>query len=193
LDRLLSDIHACRICEKYLPLGPNPVITVSSDTKILIIGQAPGIKVHKSGIPWNDQSGKNLRKWLDVSDEMFYNSGIFGVMPMGMCYPGKGVRGDLPPRPECAPQWHDKVIRHIHDLQLTLLIGIYAQKYYLQQRGFSTLSENVRNFRDFLPDFFPLVHPSPRNILWQRQNPWFESDVVPELQLTVHQIIDRYL
>lgn len=193
MDRLLSDIHACRICEKYLPLGPNPVITATSNTKILIIGQAPGTRVHKSGIPWDDQSGKNLRKWLDVSDEMFYESGLFGVMAMGMCYPGKGVRGDLPPRPECAPKWHDKVIRHIHDLQLTLLIGIHAQKYYLRQRGFSTLTENVRNFRDFLPAFFPLVHPSPRNILWQRQNPWFETDVVPELQLAVHEIIDRYL
>ena len=191
MDQLLKDIRSCTLCAEHLPLGPNPVITVSPQTKILIIGQAPGTKVHASGIPWDDLSGRALRRWLGVDSNVFYNSGIFGIMAMGMCYPGKGLRGDLPPRPECAKHWHHQVLEHLPDLQLTLLIGMYAQKFYLGKNAKSTLSETVKNFENYLPKYFPLVHPSPRNIRWQRNNTWFEEDVVPALEVVVGEIMQQ--
>ena len=179
---LLSDIKACEICKSHLPLGPNPVVSVNKTSKILIIGQAPGTKVHASGIPWDDASGKNLRKWLGVSNADFYNPDIFGIVPMGFCYPGKGKSGDLPPRPECAPQWHTQILERLEQVDLVLLIGLYAQNYYLGNSKKSTLTETVRNFEEYLPKFLPLVHPSPRNGIWMRKNPWFEKEVVPALQ-----------
>lgn len=193
MQQLLSEIRSCTICSDFLPLGPKPVITVTPQTKILIIGQAPGTKVHASGIPWDDLSGKALRRWLGVDDEVFYNSGIFGVMAMGMCYPGKGTRGDLPPRPECAKHWHHQVLEMLPNLELTLLIGMYAQQFYLGKRAKSTLAETVKNYRDYLPEYFPLVHPSPRNIRWHQNNPWFEEEVVPALEVVTGEIIQKYL
>lgn len=186
---LLSDIKQCRICEDFLELGPNPVVSVSQKSKILVIGQAPGTKVHASGIPWDDASGKNLRKWLGVTNEQFYDPDLFGIVPMGFCYPGKGKSGDLPPRPECAPKWHTALLDRMPEVRLTLLIGQYAQAYYLRDRKKKTLTETVQNFQEYLPDFLPLVHPSPRNGIWMRKNEWFEDEIVPELQAVVREVI----
>lgn len=188
--KLLEDIRSCSICEEFLDLGPNPVVSASPKSKILVIGQAPGTKVHASGIPWDDASGKNLRKWLGVSNEQFYNPDLFGIVPMGFCYPGKGKSGDLPPRPECAPKWHSLLLEQMPQVRLTLLIGQYAQGYYLGDRKKKTLTETVRNFREYLPEFLPLVHPSPRNGIWMRKNEWFEQEIVPELQQVVREVID---
>lgn len=188
-EQLLKEIKACQICKGKLPHAPNPVVSLSKNSRILVIGQAPGTKVHASGIPWDDASGRNLRKWLGVTDEQFYDTELFGIVPMGFCYPGKGKSGDLPPRPECAPEWHTKVFDHLEHIELTLLIGQYAQKYYLGKRTAPTLTETVGNFESYLPDYFCLVHPSPRNGIWMRKNPWFESSVVPELQKIVQKII----
>jgi uracil-DNA glycosylase len=156
--------------------------------RILLIGQTPGRKVHATGIPWADPSGDELRRWLQVSRDEFYNTRIFGQMPMGFCYPGKGRSGDLAPRPECAPAWHKRILEQLPELQLILLIGSYSQKYYLGKSSRETLTENVRHFRDFLPRYFPLVHPSPRNNAWFKNNPWFEREVLPELRDKVQNI-----
>jgi uracil-DNA glycosylase len=148
----------------------------------VIIGQAPGQKVQNSGIPWDDLSGNELRRWLGVTKEQFYDSKLFALIPMGFCYPGKGTSGDLPPRPECAPLWHHQLLDHMKNRQLTILIGQYAQKFYLGPKFSPTLTENVMNYKDYLPEYLPLVHPSPRNKIWQKKNPWFEDEVVPELR-----------
>lgn len=189
-QNLITDIKKCRICDQFLELGPNPVVSASTKSKILIVGQAPGTKVHASGVPWDDASGKNLRKWLGVSTEQFYDSSIFGIVPMGFCYPGKGKSGDLPPRPECAPKWHTALLDQMPEIRLTLLIGQYAQAYYLGNRKKKTLTETVRSFQEYLPYFLPLVHPSPRNGIWMRKNEWFEEEVVPVLQRIVRDLID---
>jgi uracil-DNA glycosylase len=185
---LLADIRNCDVCTPHLPLGANPVIQVSSAAKILIIGQAPGARVHASGIPWNDPSGNTLREWLNISNDVFYDDTQLAIMPMGLCYPGKGKSGDLPPRKECAPQWHDQVLEHLPDVKLTLLIGQYAQKAYLKD-GFKTLTERVMHASDALPPFFPLPHPSPRNRIWLKKNPWFENTVLPELRKRVYEAL----
>jgi uracil-DNA glycosylase len=189
MQELLSDIRSCSLCASHLPLGPKPVIRVSAASKILIVGQAPGTKVHASGIPWDDQSGRELRRWLDVDVDTFYNPDLFGIMPMGLCYPGRGRGGDLPPRKECAPRWHDKVLNNMPQIELVLLIGLYAQRYYLPIEKSQTLTTTVRNYETYLPKFFPLVHPSPRNKIWQRRNPWFEETVVHALRKRVHAIL----
>lgn len=160
----------------------------SARSRVLIIGQAPGQKVHNSGVPWDDQSGDELRRWLGVSKEQFYNPELFALMPMGFCYPAKGSSGDLPPRPECAPLWHKQLLALMKEVQLTLLIGQYAQSFYLQEKAFTSITENVKNFRQFLPDYLSLVHPSPRNRIWQKKNPWFEVEVVPALQEIIKQL-----
>lgn len=185
MKKLLTEIKGCTICSKQLPHEPRPVLSVSPQSKVLIIGQAPGKKVHESGIPWNDQSGNELRRWLGVDKDQFYNTAVFGIMPMGFCFPGTGKSGDLPPRPECAAAWHQRVLKAMKNIQLTLLIGQYAQDYYLGNRSKTTLTENVKSYRSFLPEFIPLVHPSPRNKIWQKKNPWFENEVVPFLQETI--------
>ena len=185
LNDLLSRIRTCQICAEPLPHEPRPIVSGSSESRILIIGQAPGSRVHASGVPWDDPSGRNLRKWLGVTDEQFYNPDLFGIVPMGFCYPGKGKSGDLPPRPECAPEWHGPLLELMPKVKLTLLIGLYAQAYYLEGKQKKTLTETVSNFREYLPKFLPLVHPSPRNGIWMRKNPWFEKEVVPELQQIV--------
>ncbi len=189
MNQLFEEIRACKLCSQHLPLGPRPVFSVSGKSKILVIGQAPGTRVHASGVPWNDPSGNELRRWLNVDRELFYNTHHFSIMPMGFCYPGKGVSGDLPPRPECAPQWHSKLWDIMKGVELTLLIGKYAHDYYLGRRRKKSLTENIKSYREFLPDYFPLVHPSPRNKRWHINNPWFKQELVPELQNKVHQVL----
>ena len=179
---LLNKIAECTVCVPHLELGPRPVLAASTESKIIIIGQAPGRIVHESGIPWDDKSGDRLRAWLGVSKNEFYNSELFALVPMGFCYPGKGKSGDLPPRPECAPQWHNPVLGEIKDIKLILLIGSYAQHYYLKERMGNTLTETVKNYNEYLPSYLPLPHPSPRNNIWLRKNAWFEESIIPELQ-----------
>jgi uracil-DNA glycosylase len=182
MDTLLQEIRKCEQCLQYLPNKPKPIVQAGLSSKIAIIGQAPGQKVQQSGIPWDDQSGNELRRWLGVTKDQFYDPNLFALVPMGFCYPGKGVSGDLPPRPECAPLWHQRLFAYMNGIQLTILIGQYAQKYYLGDRLMPTLTESVQNFKSYLPAYLPLVHPSPRNKIWQKKNPWFEVEVVPYLQ-----------
>jgi uracil-DNA glycosylase len=181
LNSLLQEVRACRICENDLPLGPNPVVRANSKARILVIGQAPGTRVHQSGIPWNDPSGDRLRDWMQLDHEQFYDERQLAIIPMGFCYPGKGKSGDLPPRPECAPQWHARLLTELPALKLTVLIGQYAQHYYLGNRRRS-LTDTVQDWQACLPNYFPLPHPSPRNIRWFRNNPWFEAEVLPEFR-----------
>ena len=185
LKLLLADIRKCTTCANFLPLGPNPVVDAHQDSKILIIGQAPGTKVHQSGIPWDDASGKRLRSWMSIDNEVFYDSSKIAIVPMGFCYPGRGKGGDLPPRKECAPLWHQRLLDSLPKIQLILLIGQYAQKYYLKEKRKKTLTETVKSFEEYAPKYFPLVHPSPRNQIWMKKNDWFEKEVVPELQKRV--------
>lgn len=191
MKKLLQQIKDCHVCSAHLPHGVNPVVYASANSRILIIGQAPGKKVHESGIPWNDKSGDTLRQWLQVDKEDFYNPELFALVPMGFCYPGKGKSGDLPPRPECAPLWHSKLLHAMKSVQLTLLIGQYSQNFYLGDNAEATLTETVRNFRSYLPQYFPLPHPSPRNNIWQAKNKWFGNEVLPELQKRVGKILNR--
>lgn len=188
---LLAEIRRCTLCAAHLPMGPNPVLRAGSATaRILLIGQAPGRKVHETGIPWNDPSGDRLRDWMGVDRETFYDEAKIAIMPMGFCYPGTGKSGDLPPRPECAPQWHEKIRRHLPRVTLTLLIGQYAQAHYLGKRRKATLGDTVRAWRDYSADgFLPLVHPSPRNRLWLRNNPWFETEIVPFLRASLQKLM----
>lgn len=191
MEELLHNIRQCTICSQHLVLGPRPVVTAHPQSKIAIIGQAPGTKVHNSGIPWDDASGKRLRNWLGVSDKTFYDETKFAIVPMGFCYPGKGKTGDLPPRPECAPQWHKQLMDKMPNLQLIILIGMYAQKYYLQKDAKKTLTETVAHYQDYLPNYFVLPHPSPRNRFWLTKNPWFESEVISELKTKIKQVLQK--
>jgi uracil-DNA glycosylase len=188
MNELLTQIRACTVCKKMLPNKPRPIVQASAHAKIIIIGQAPGQKVQNSGIPWDDASGNELRRWLGVTKEQFYNDKLFALVPMGFCYPGKGTSGDLPPRPECAPLWHEQLLKQMKKVQLTILIGQYAQNHYLGDALKPTLTETVKNYKEYLPDYLPLVHPSPRNRIWQKKNEWFEKEVVPELQKLVKKI-----
>ncbi|WP_099609029.1 uracil-DNA glycosylase family protein [Vibrio coralliilyticus] len=188
LEDLLQQIRQCRLCEPDLPLGANPIIQASKEDKLLIIGQAPGTRVHKTSIPWNDPSGDRLRQWLELDKTAFYDANKIAIMPMGLCYPGKGKSGDLPPRKECAPQWHSKVLEQLPNIGMTLLIGQYAQNYYLQDKP-KTLTETVRAWQQWAPHYLPLPHPSPRNTLWLKRNPWFEAEVVPFIREYVHAYI----
>lgn len=189
LEDLLQRIRACRLCEAHLPLGPRPVLHASASAKLLIVGQAPGTKVHASGIPWDDQSGKRLRQWLGLEPATFYDAAQVAIIPMGFCYPGKGKSGDLPPRPECATHWHQSLLALLPNIQLTLLVGKYAQDYFLGRTARPTLTETVANWHEYLPRYMPLPHPSPRNQFWLRRNPWFEADAVPALQQLVEQLV----
>ena len=184
---LLNEVRACRHCEAELPLGPRPVLRASDSARLLIVGQAPGTRVHASGIPWDDPSGDRLRDWMQVDKSAFYDESRIAIVPMGFCYPGKGKSGDLPPRPECAPLWHERVLALMPQVELTLLIGSYAQAHYLGKSR-ETLTERVRRWRDFGPRFLPLPHPSPRNTLWLKRNPWFEKEVLPDLRRRLENI-----
>ncbi|PJJ65621.1 uracil-DNA glycosylase family protein [Compostimonas suwonensis] len=165
--------------------GYRPLYAAAESARVAVIGQAPGRKAQESGIPWNDASGVTLRSWLGVTDEQFYDPGLFAILPMDFFYPGKGAGGDLPPRKDFAPTWHPRILGRLPGLRLTILIGGYAQKFYLAGRAGSNLTETVRAYRDYLPQTIPLVHPSPLNFRWQAKNPWFASDVVPELKRLV--------
>ena len=189
LEALLEQVRACRICADQLPLGPRPVLRATPSARLLIVGQAPGTRVHASGIPWDDQSGKRLRQWMGIAPEVFYDESKVAIIPMGFCYPGKGKSGDLPPRPECAQYWHQQLLPLLPNIQLTLLVGKYAQDYFLGTAAKPTLTETVTCWTDYLPQFIPLPHPSPRNQFWLRRNEWFEQEAIPELQHLVAQAL----
>ncbi|MBI1226492.1 MAG: uracil-DNA glycosylase family protein [Bacteroidetes bacterium] len=185
MENLLKDIRNCTRCAAHLPHGCRPIMSASSESRLVIIGQAPGRRVHESGIPWDDASGDNLRTWLGIDKSVFYDASKIALVPMGFCYPGTGKSGDLPPRPECAPQWHGQVLSKMPKVQLTLLIGQYAQNHYLGTSAMANLTETVRNFEAYLPKYFPLPHPSPRNNIWQKKNAWFMEELLPELRRSV--------
>lgn len=182
LSRLLGEVRACRACRDVLPLEPRPVLRATSTARLLIVGQAPGVRVHETGIPWNDRSGDRLREWMGIDREQFYDERRIAIIPMGYCYPGRGKSGDLPPRSECAALWLDRLLSHLRQVQLTLLIGQYAQAHFLGARRKATLTETVRAWPDYQPTFLPLPHPSGRNNAWIGRNPWFEAEVIPALR-----------
>ena len=190
LKRVLREVRACRLCESELPLGPRPVVQLTKTARLLIIGQAPGSKVHQSGIPWNDASGDRLRDWLNLDRAAFFDEARIAILPMGFCYPGAGESGgDNPPRPECAPRWHDRLLKHLPDLQLTLLIGQYAHWYYLASGRKTSVTETVKAYSQHGPRLFPLPHPSWRSVVWMRKHPWFEGAVIPELRKAVQKLM----
>ena len=189
MEKLLAEIRQCKVCADYLPLGPNPILAASPKSKIVIIGQAPGKVVHQTSIPWNDKSGDNLRKWLGVDSATFYDADKIALMPMGFCYPGTGKSGDLAPRAECAPLWHSPLMEMMVVQKLVILIGQYAQNYYLGKSIRDNLTETVRNFQSYLPRYLPLPHPSPRNNIWQKKNEWFVAEVLPALKERVGDIL----
>jgi len=191
LHRLLRKVRACTVCTAHLPFPPRPVVRAGSTARLLIVGQAPGTRVHATGIPWNDPSGDRLRQWLNLTREEFYDEARIAIVPTGFCYPGRGPGGDLPPRPECAPLWHPKLRAALPDIQLTLLIGSYAQAYYLGRRAKGSLADTVQAWQDYLPAFLPLPHPSPRNIRWFKTHPWFDAEVVPELRSRVAKLLQH--
>jgi uracil-DNA glycosylase len=190
LDDLLAEVRACTACAEDLPLGPRPVLRAAESARILVVGQAPGTKVHETGVPWNDPSGDRLREWMDVDRDTFYDETRIAIIPMGLCYPGRYERGgDLPPRPECADLWFDKLLAHLPNLECTILAGAYAQRHYLGDRCKKNLTETVRAWRDYFPDYLVLPHPSFRNNRWLRQHPWFEAEVIPVLFERVHSLL----
>ena len=190
LTALLKRVRACRICEASLPLGPRPVLRVRRGARLLIIGQAPGTRVHESGIAWNDRSGDQLRGWLAMDKETFYDDSRVAIVPMGFCYPGVDPRGgDNPPRPECAPTWHERVIAHLPNLDLIVLAGAYAQRHYLGPAAGRTMTETVAGWRDHAPRIVPLPHPSWRTRAWVKKNPWFETELLPPLRERVAALV----
>ena len=189
-NNLLNEIRQCTNCEKFLPFPPRPVLNFSESSKIVIIGQAPGIKVQNSGTPWDDASGLRLREWLNVTVDEFYDPEIFAIVPMGFCFPGNDGKGDRPPRPECAKLWMNKILSSLKNIKLTLLIGQYSQKYFLHETKKKTLTETVKSYQDYLPDYVVLPHPSPRNNIWLKKNPWFEENNIDDLQNRISSILD---
>lgn len=188
---LLQEADNCKLCAAHLPLGPKPIFRIHPETKIVLLSQAPGRLAHQSGVAWDDPSGRKLREWLGVTEDEFFNTTTFGVLPNGLCYPGKGKGGDLPPRSECAPVWQEPLLAMMPKLELKILIGAYAQKHYLGKRRKKTLTETVRSYQTYLPEYFVLPHPSPRNGIFLRKNPWIEADVIPQLQQLVRIITDN--
>lgn len=184
-ERLMQDIRSCDVCQAHLPLGPRPTVQAAPEARLLIIGQAPGRRVHESGVPWDDPSGRRLREWLGMDEATFYDGSKVALVPMGFCYPGTGKTGDLPPRPECAPRWHAPLLDALPHVELTLLLSQYAIREYLGSRRKKTLTETVRSWKEAAPQYIPLPHPSPRNNRWLRKNPWFEVDVLPYLRQRV--------
>lgn len=190
LKLLLPEVRACRICAANLPLGPRPVLQIAGTARLLIVGQAPGRKVHQSGVPWNDASGGRLRDWMKLDSSDFYDEARVAILPMGFCYPGAGQNGgDKPPRPECARLWHERLTAFLPDLRLTLLVGHYAHRHYLRSGRKASLTETVRAFPDYGPQFFPLPHPSWRSALWMRKHPWFEQSTLPALRKAVRNCV----
>ncbi|MFA7693866.1 MAG: uracil-DNA glycosylase family protein [Candidatus Hydrogenedentes bacterium] len=190
LEKYLKEVRACCHCADVLPLGCRPILRVKITARILIAGQAPGIKVHESGIPWNDPSGDRLRSWLGLDRKQFYDDTQIAIISMGFCYPGRSPRGgDLPPRPECAELWLEKLLSFLPNLETTILAGAYAQKWYLGKEAKRTLTETVENWKDWAPRYFPVPHPSFRNNHWLKKNPWFEKDLVPVLQKRMKKLL----
>lgn len=183
---LFEEIRTCTLCTAHLPAGPRPIVQFSATAAIVIIGQAPGRRVHESGVPWNDASGERLREWTGLTPDVFYDPARVALVPMGFCYPGTGTSGDLPPRPECAPAWHEKVMAVLPSKRLTLLVGSYAQAQYLPATKAKSLTERVARFRDHFPEYLPLPHPSWRSTGWMKRNSWFENDLLPVLR---HEIL----
>lgn len=190
LESLLVQVRRCALCAEHLPLGPRPVVQVQASARILVVGQAPGRKVHETGLPFNDPSGDRLRAWMGISRETFYDATQLAILPMGFCYPGTGKSGDLPPRPECAPAWRETLLSHLKNIQLALIIGQYAQAYHLRGAD-GSLTEKVRAWNTYWPNVVPLPHPSPRNNLWLRRNPWFEDELVPALRTRVSEVLEH--
>jgi len=189
---LLKEVRDCTVCAPYLPLGVRPVLQVHPAARILVVGQAPGIRVHNSGIPFDDASGDRLREWMGITREVFYDSAQTAIVPMGFCYPGTGKSGDLPPRPECALRWRHQVLEHLPNIKLTLVIGQYAQAWHLAKlahSGDKSVTSTVERWQEFTPNLIPLPHPSPRNNIWLKRNPWFSQTLLPELKALVSQAL----
>jgi uracil-DNA glycosylase len=186
---LLTEIRACTHCAAALPHRPRPIVRAAAKARVIVIGQAPGARVHASGVPWDDASGARLCEWLGVTSPQLLDSGDFAIVPMGFCYPGKAASGDAPPRPECAPRWHPRLLPLLPRVRLTLLVGSYAQQRYLGARCKATLTDTVRAFADYAPAHLPLPHPSPRNAIWRSKNPWFERDCVPVVRAAVQRAL----
>ena len=189
LDPLRQEVAACNLCAPHLPHGVRPVVRFSATARLVIIGQAPGTRVHESGVPWDDASGARLREWIGLASDVFYDRERVAIVPMGFCYPGTGTSGDLPPRPECAPLWHDRIFAHLPTERLILLVGSYAQARYLPQAKRLSLTDCVRSYADYAPAYFPLPHPSWRSTGWLKRNPWFEADILPVLRQQVLQAV----
>ena len=186
--QILTEVRNCQICAADLPFGPRPVIQLHAEAKILIAGQAPGRKVHESGVPFDDASGARLREWMGIDEKIFYNPRKIAILPMGFCYPGKGKSGDLPPRPECAAHWRQQLLAELPNLSLTLVIGQYALAYHLPDRR-GTLTDTVRDWQQCWPANLPLPHPSPRNNIWLKKNPWFDQEILPVLKARVAELV----
>ena len=182
LTGLLTEIRACTACSEHLPLGPRPVLEAERSARILLAGQAPGTRVHDTGIPWNDPSGDRLREWMRVDRETFYDPSRIAIIPMGFCYPGRGKSGDLPPRPECAELWMDRLMAALPNIELVITIGQYSHAYHLGDARKPTLTETVRSWRNYDKKYLPLPHPSPRNNIWLKKNAWFERELLPVLR-----------
>ncbi len=189
LEALLQDIRSCRLCEDVLPLGPNPVVQASSDARILVVGQAPGRKVHETGIPFNDPSGDRLRDWMGIDREVFYDKSRISIVPMGFCFPGTGKSGDLPPRPECAAHWREKLMSKMAQVELTLIIGDYAMDWHLKGSRKKTVTETVKSWQEYWPTQLVLPHPSPRNNIWLKRNDWFEDEVLVPLKKRISELL----
>lgn len=188
---LLARVRACTLCAPHLPLGPRPILRASLGARLLIVGQAPGTKVHETGLPWNDRSGDRLRQWLELDRATFYDEDRVAIVPTGLCYPGRDPKGgDLPPRPECAPLWHPQILPLLTEIRLTLVVGSYAQVALLGTRRASTMTETVAAWRDYGPDLLPLPHPSWRTTAWENRNPWFAAELLPDLRSRVHALLD---
>lgn len=186
---LYEQIMADPMNADYTDQGWQPVYSASPHSRIVIVGQAPGRVAQESGKPWNDVSGQNLRQWLNVTEEQFYDPELFALIPMDFYYPGKGKHGDLPPRREFAEKWHSRLLDRMTEVKLTILVGAYAQKFYLAGQAKRDLTETVASYREYLPKYFPLVHPSPLNFRWRKRNPWFASEVIPALQRVVQEVL----
>jgi uracil-DNA glycosylase len=191
LEALLKSVRNCRACEAHLPLGPRPILRAAATARILVVGQAPGVRVHRTGIPWNDPSGERLRGWMGVNEDVFYDESRIAIIPMGYCYPGRGNGGDLPPRRECAELWLGQLLAKLPLIELTLLIGQHAQRHFLGSRRKSSLAETTGAWAEYGPAFIPLPHPSPRNTPWLKRNSGFESQLLPELRKRITEILAR--
>ncbi len=189
-SRLLEQVRQCKACEAALPLEPRPTIQVHPEARLLIIGQAPGLKVHQTGIPWNDASGERLREWIGIPKEIFYDESIVAIMPMGFCYPGKGKTGDLPPRKECFPLWHEKLLENMPKIECILLVGSYAVNSYLKNSRKKSLTETIQAWEEYLPRFIPFPHPSPLNNIWLHKNRWFEEKTLPKIRKIIRIVLD---